>query len=603
MAVVRNDTPEGARIEMEEMPQPNLGCNNIGYLDFGEAEEAGIQLDADENEGDLDANNEENFDPWALPEFKDVGPNWSDLDQRGKAKRVATVFGKIVLLFVLLYFFICSLDFLSSAFRLLGGKAAGEAFASNKILSNPVAGLMIGILATVLVQSSSTTTSIVVSMVASDILPVKPAIPIVMGANVGTTVTNTIVSLAQLTERNEFRRAFAGAVVHDIFNWLSVLVLLPLEVITGYLRRLTGLIIRDLHLSEGKKTNQKLLKVVTEPLTKLIIQIDKKVITKIALGKTDGKDKSLIKNCKTEEISVSRVGEETNQTRNVTIITEKDTCSFLFEGTTMSDTAVGVILLVVAIFMLLGCLIFIVKILHSLLRSKLAKIIKKTINADFPGPFKFLTGYLAILVGAGMTMLLQSSSIFTSAITPLIGVGVMTLERAFPLTLGANIGTTATGILAALASSSNLDKALQIAFCHLFFNISGIILWYPIPHMRRVPIRFAKSMGNKSAEYRWFAVSYLILLFFIFPATVFGLSLAGWRVLLGVCLPFLLFLLFVIVVNILQRKAPHILPERLQDWEWLPEWLRSLEPFDCLLIKTKTKIKNCWEAVVLYFHR
>ena len=434
------------------------------------------------------------------------------------------------------------------------------------------------------------------------VLPVKPAIPIVMGANVGTTVTNTIVSLTQVRERNEFRRAFAGAVVHDIFNWLSVLVLLPLEVITGYLWRLTGVIINDLHLSEGKKTNQKLLKVVTEPLTKLIIQIDKEVITKIALGKTDGKGKSLIKNCKTEEISVSLVGVGTNQTRNVTSITKMPKCFFLFEGTTMSDTAVGVILLVVAILMLLGCLIFIVKILHSMLRSRLAKIIKKTINADLPGPLKHLTGYLAILVGAGMTMLLQSSSIFTSALTPLIGVGVVTLERAFPLTLGANIGTTATGILAALASSSNLHKALQIAFCHLFFNISGIILWYPIPHLRRVPIRFAKAMGNKTAEYRWFAVGYLVLVFFIFPAIVFGLSLAGWRVLLGVCFPFVLILLFVIIVNILQRKAPHILPELLQDWEWLPEWLRSLEPFDRLLIKMRTKTMKLWGVVFSYFH-
>ena len=81
--------------------------------------------------------------------------------------RPVLAFTKIVLLLGLLYLFICSLDFLSSAFRLLGGKAAGEAFASNEILSNPVAGLMIGILATVLVQSSSTTTSIVVSMVAA----------------------------------------------------------------------------------------------------------------------------------------------------------------------------------------------------------------------------------------------------------------------------------------------------------------------------------------------------------------------------------------------------------------------------------------------------
>ena len=86
----------------------------------------------------------------------------------GKFLRVALSFTKIVLLLGFLYLFICSLDFLSSAFRLLGGKAAGEAFASNDILSNPVAGLMIGILATVLVQSSSTTTSIVVSMVAAE---------------------------------------------------------------------------------------------------------------------------------------------------------------------------------------------------------------------------------------------------------------------------------------------------------------------------------------------------------------------------------------------------------------------------------------------------
>ena len=59
------------------------------------------------------------------------------------------------------------------------------------------------------------------------------AIPIVMGANIGTSVTNTIVSLGQITDKDDFRRAFAGATVHDIFNWLSVFVLLPLEIIVG----------------------------------------------------------------------------------------------------------------------------------------------------------------------------------------------------------------------------------------------------------------------------------------------------------------------------------------------------------------------------------
>ena len=406
-----------------------------------------------------------------------------------------------------------------------------------------------------------------------------------MGANIGTSVTNTIVSLAQAAERNEFRRAFAGAVVHDIFNWLSVIVFLPMEVITGYLRRLTGEIIGVLDLKQAKGTNKKLLKTVTQPFTKMIIQLDKNIIKKIALGDKSADSKSLIKNCE-PKVTIEEVNKTFSNSTYFTyeLVNEtKETpakCKFLFAGTTLSDTEVGIIILVVSIILLCICLVSIVKILHSMLRGQMAKIIKKTVNADFPGPFKYFTGYFAILVGAGLTMLVQSSSIFTSALTPLIGVGVVSLERAFPLTLGANIGTTATGILAALASTSNLDKALQIAFCHLFFNISGIILWYPVPYVRKLPINTAKFLGNKTAEYRWFALAYLIFGFFLLPAAVFGLSLAGWQILLGVAVPIVLLLLFIIIVNILQRKAPDVLPEVLQDWKWLPKWTRSLEPYD-----------------------
>ena len=139
------------------------------------------------------------------------------------------------LLIHLFQLFTCSLNFLSSAFRLLGGNAAGKALSSNKIFSNPVTGLMIGVLATVLVQSSSTSTSIIVAMVASKIICVHPEIPIIKGANIGTSVTNTLVSLAQATERNQFRIAFASAVVHDMFNVLSVVVFLLIEAECGYL--------------------------------------------------------------------------------------------------------------------------------------------------------------------------------------------------------------------------------------------------------------------------------------------------------------------------------------------------------------------------------
>ena len=145
-------------------------------------------------------------------------------------------------------------------------------------------------------------------------MDVKPAIPIVMGANIGTSVTNTIVSLAEAAERNEFRRAFAGAVVHDIFNWLSVIVFLPLEIASGYLRQLTGEIIDSLSLKTNKGVIQKLLKTITEPFTKLIIQLDKKIITKIALGHKSLESKSLIKSCKPKTL----IGEVNKTVENVT---------------------------------------------------------------------------------------------------------------------------------------------------------------------------------------------------------------------------------------------------------------------------------------------
>lgn len=132
------------------------------------------------------------------------------------------------------------------------------------------------------------------------VLDVRSAIPIIMGSNIGTSVTNTIVALMQAGERDEFERycclclfpvfifilnffknkiqnfvyfrAFAGATVHDCFNWLSVLVLLPLEAVSGLLRRMSQAVVDTLQLSTGEEAPE-LLKVLTEPLTKTIIQV------------------------------------------------------------------------------------------------------------------------------------------------------------------------------------------------------------------------------------------------------------------------------------------------------------------------------------------
>jgi sodium-dependent phosphate cotransporter len=227
-----------------------------------------------------------------------------------------------------------------------------------------------------------------------------------------------------------------------------------------------------------------------------------------------------------------------------------------------------------------------------MLRGHLAVVVKRTINADFPGHFKHLTGYFAILVGAGMTVLVQSSSVFTSTLTPLVGVGIVTIERIYPLTLGANIGTTGTAVLAALAATSNFDSAIQIALCHLFFNITGILIFYPIPFMRNIPIKFAKKLGNITAEYRWFAVLYLLFCFFLFPAAIFGLSIAGWEIMLAVILPLVALFIFVLVINILQRKSPNVLPKMLQTWTWAPTYFRSLKPYD----RKISKFIEFWKA-------
>ena len=197
-----------------------------------------------------------------------------------------------------------------------------------------------------------------------------------------------------------------------------------------------------------------------------------------------------------------------------------------------------------------------------------------------------------MLIGAGMTILVQSSSVFTSAMTPLVGLGVVNIERMYPLTLGSNIGTTATGLLAALAAPGDkLAAALQIALCHLFFNISGILLFYPVPFMR-FPIQMAKVMGNTTAKYRWFAIFYLIMMFFVLPATVFLLSMAG-IIPLGVVLGLAAVLIVtVLIVRFLQEKHPNVLPGRLRNWEFLPECLHSLDPLDRVIVKVMSLFRK-----------
>uniref|UniRef100_A0A8C1XQF3 Solute carrier family 34 member 2a n=1 Tax=Cyprinus carpio TaxID=7962 RepID=A0A8C1XQF3_CYPCA len=520
-------------------------------------------------------------DPWDMPELQDTGVKWADLDTKGKILRVLTIAAKLILLLGLLYMFVCSLDILSSAFQLVGGKAAGDIFQENTVLSNPLAGLVIGMLVTLLVQSSSTSSSIVVTMVSSGLLEVSTAVPIIMGTNIGTSVTNTFVAMTQVGDRNKFRRAFAGATVHDFFNWLSVLVLLPLEVATGYLVKLTDLIVKSFNIQSGENAPA-LLNVITDPLTQSIIELDETVISGIAVGDPEAKNKSLIKVwCQTASNTTIQNVTASNcsnfpcwELKNVTEITNIKKCNHIFVNTNLSDLAVGLILLACSLLILCTCLILIVKLLNSMLKGQVAVVINKIMN----------TGHYMYNIWVYLTIQQCSYKltklVFFCVFFLVSGIGVIKLERAYPLSLGSNIGTTTTAILAAMASPvEKLGNSLQIALVHLFFNLSGIVLWYPIP-FTRLPIRMAKALGQLTAQYRWFSGFYIIACFFAFPLLVFGLSLAGWQVLVGVLVPIVAVLIFVIIVNILQKHKPQWLPSVLRSWDFLPQWAHSLEPWD-----------------------
>jgi len=166
-----------------------------------------------------------------------------------------------------------------------------------------------------------------------------------------------------------------------------------------------------------------------------------------------------------------------------------------------------------AIVILIICLIGLVTLLQKMLLGASTRIIYKATN---------LPGIVSIVIGAGITVLVQSSSITTSVLTPIVGVGAIRLEQMLPLTLGANIGTTVTGLLASLVSDG-ID-GLQVALCHLFFNIFGILIWYPIPFMRKIPLEAARTLGRVTRIWRGFPILYIFICFFVIPLLLFGIT-------------------------------------------------------------------------------
>jgi len=350
---------------------------------------------------------------------------------------------------VSVYLLLVAVSTIGGGFKMAtGGKEGAESIFA--FAQNPFIGVLLGLLATALVQSSSTVTSVIVGMVAGG-LPVSIAIPMVMGANMGTTVTNTLVSLGHIGNKEEFRRAFAAATVHDWFNLLSIVIFLPLEIFTGYLEKLSHLM-ASLFAGSGSMSMSgfNFLKPVTKPV--------------VGLLKTPFAD--------------------------------------------MSPVLGGALLALLGIVLIFAAITVLGKVLRRSMVGRAKRIMHGAIGR---GPVS------GIVSGTAVTVIVQSSSTTTSLMVPLAGSGVFKLRDIYPFTLGANIGTCITAILAATAVSENGELALQIALAHFLFNLIGVIVIYGIPFLREIPIKGAEWLARIGSERKLYALTYVLSVFFVVP--------------------------------------------------------------------------------------
>lgn len=356
--------------------------------------------------------------------------------------------GRTAIVVATLYAFLVGVGLLES-----GIAALGEGFSDGLLrqVANPVSGLFAGVLLTVLVQSSSVSTSTIVGLVGAGTLGVELAVPMIMGANIGTTVTSTLAALGSIRRGQEFRRAVAAATVHDFFNLLAVAVLLPLELLTGFMTRLATTLTSALRGTEVSALG-------TSPL-RTAVKAPVRLVGDVVAGVPGG-------------------------------------------------TLVGaLILLALALGTIFAALTVITRTMRELVAGSVERAMNRVIGRG--------GGAVGILIGVLVTVAVQSSSITTSILVPLVASGILALRSAYPITLGANVGTTITALLASLAVSR--PEGLTIALVHTLFNLSGLALVWPVRAVRDLPVRLAEALAAQAAARRRVIGIYLVAVFLVLP--------------------------------------------------------------------------------------
>jgi sodium-dependent phosphate cotransporter len=283
----------------------------------------------------------------------------------------------------------------------------------------------------------------------------------IMGANIGTTITNTLVSAGHARRSGEFKLAFTAATMHDFFNVLAVAIVLPLELAFGI-------------------------------LSKPAAAMAEAFAGEIGGGKFDSPIKGAV----------------SWGARQIEGVVETAVQLFTDNGRVL-----GGALLIVGLAIIFFTLMYITKNMKVLVAAR----IERSMNAALAK-----SGLVGMGVGVVITMAVQSSSITTSILIPLVASGLLLVKNAYPITLGANVGTTVTALLAAFAAGT--VDGLTIALVHLLFNLLAILILYPIPKIRYIPVKLAAGLAGVAMKRKWVAIAYVGGVFIALPLFVIIIS-------------------------------------------------------------------------------
>lgn len=332
-----------------------------------------------------------------------------------------------------------SIDLLTVSMTQINNDFASQLFVAT---NNPFVGLFIGLLMTALIQSSSTVTAMVVAVVASGSLTLGQAVPIVMGANIGTTITSTLVAFSFIMKKNVFKKALAAGVLHDVFNILTVMILFPLEVYFGFLSESASYLTATFFdLGDDFDGSYAYNVLLTRPITLWLVNL-------------------------------------------------------------IQQPLIALIVAVVLVFVSIKFLS------QAVMRAFMSDNLDKINKHIFQKPF------FSFVYGAFFTAAVQSSTVTTSIMVPAVANRKVSLVKAFPFIIGANIGTTITASIAAIYKT---DAAISLAIVHVLFNLIGALLFMPSSAIRNIPVKIATFLGNESTRTRFVGFAYILLTFFIIP--------------------------------------------------------------------------------------